>query len=135
VQKELRRAKDRSYGARYVSAKKRDNAQGLVGTTEKSNRPSERSTSTDVLARRSSEKVSSHSSPQSDITFIAMDDRSIPRTANWSARTPEAVRGLQRVLENYPVLPYGPNGPQLDSQLSTASDVSCPHCTAIFSNR
>ena len=138
VQKELRRAKDRSYGARYISAKK-DNTQGLGRTTDKSHRQSERSASNDSPTshdtRRLSKKVSSPSSSQSGTLFIAMDDRSVPRTANWGARTPEAVRGLQKVLENYPIFPYGPNGPQLDSPLSTASDVSCQHCAAIFSNQ
>ena len=139
VQKELRRPKDRSYGARYVSAKKKTAAQESTASSEKKSEASAGSISKDNADARdatSHSKTNSTTSAAAPIpVVVAMDARSVPRNANWEMRSPEAVRGLQKVLDKYPIFPSTPGGPQLDTQLSKASDVSCKHCSAIFSNR
>lgn len=138
VQKELRRPKDRSYGARYVSAKKKTATQGPAASPEKKTGASEVSILKENAnphdATALSKTRSTASATESDTMVVAMDARSVPRKANWDMRSPEAVRGLQKVLDKYPIFPSTAEGPQLDTQLSTASDASCKHCSAIFSH-
>ncbi|KAF2019535.1 hypothetical protein BU24DRAFT_448012 [Aaosphaeria arxii CBS 175.79] len=109
VQTALSRAKHRTLGAVYISAKSKDNAEGLREASSINNKKSERPASHDVPPL-------------------------LGHSENWAARTTEATGGLQRILESYPVVPYSANGPQLDGPMTTASDVSCKHCPAIFSN-
>ena len=124
VQKELRRPKTATQGP-AASPEKKTGASEVSILKENAN-PHD--------ATALSKTRSTASATESDTMVVAMDARSVPRKANWDMRSPEAVRGLQKVLDKYPIFPSTAEGPQLDTRLSTASDASCKHCSAIFSH-
>lgn len=57
--------------------------------------------------------------------MLCMDQRAIPRTGDFSARTPEAQQLLRMLLQSFPA--YGNNA-------SIPPDFNCRNCKAIFSS-
>lgn len=57
--------------------------------------------------------------------MLCMDERAIPRTGDFSARTPEAQQMLRMLLQSFPA--YGNN-------TSIPPDFNCRNCKAIFSS-